>query len=159
MKTPIHFVVSLIVSSLFGSILLVGCKKTPDLLYSVDVTNMGSNEVWIDNFKMGDGDESTVGVGLLIPGGNAGYGPIFGTPNETVNFHWKDTKKGIEKQVRIQIRLPHCFFNKEFQPTIIFHIDPNSNAVIVTYRIFESKLHDFVEVDSDGNRVPQKLPH
>ena len=127
--------------------------------YSVEVVNVGKTVICVNDFMMGTIKNSRVGFGDIYPNTEKGMSSVMGIPHEKQVITWQNRKTGYTRQVEVSLKLPKGFANQEYHSTIKFYLNPDTNTMTVTYNIFDDKLHDFVEVDSDGNRIPQKLPY
>ena len=129
----------IIIPPLFFVMLLgwSGCSITKHLSYTVSIVNTGSELIWVDAFKISDGENSTFGAGSVNPYSTTSVSPFYQKPFKQIQIGWSLENSAERKQNQVALDLPKEF-TKKWGRYIDFYIYPKENRIEVVYKVVDS---------------------
>lgn len=123
-----------------------------DYDYSISFENIGSREIWVEDFNICKNTRANGGI--LIPYAKGSSSPYLKKPYSSVWIQWRFMKGnepyGKSYGKTVYINLPKEFDEKHGNE-ITFYINPDKNNVIVSYGII-TDFNEYKEINSDGSR-------
>ena len=118
--------------------------------YRITISNIGTQKIWVSNFKLYDsGESSTVPGGELTLGQKMGSGPYDKKPFRRITIEWKVLETGEMTSQAVAVELPERF--TDYRSGIIFYIDPGKKRVHVAYDLHDDAKGTDLIVDAKGN--------